>query len=199
MKEYGIIRAPKLPDDWAEVPRLAIDCLLWSRPVSVTAAAQICYDEQALFVRLSAAEEHIRAEHDSLTGMPCEDSCLEFFFCPIPGDERYFNIEFNPNCCMYLGLGSGVQSLVRLLPERPCFLPQAERTDSGWQITYQVPVAFIRQFFPDFAAISGATIRANCFKCGDLTVQEHYLSWNPVTSETPCFHRPCDFGLMRFV
>ena len=38
----------------------------------------------------------------------------------------------------------------------------------------------------------------NFFKCGDLTEQAHYLSWNPVTSEQPDFHRPQDFGLLRF-
>ncbi|MBR5570284.1 MAG: hypothetical protein IKW10_05250 [Oscillospiraceae bacterium] len=39
-------------------------------------------------------------------------------------------------------------------------------------------------------------IRANCYKCGDLTPKPHYLSWNPVTSPNPDFHRPQDFGLM---
>jgi hypothetical protein len=42
------------------------------------------------------------------------------------------------------------------------------------------------------------TLRGNCYKCGDLTEQEHYLSWNPVTSEHPCFHRPQDFGRLVF-
>lgn len=41
-------------------------------------------------------------------------------------------------------------------------------------------------------------IRANCFKCGDFTVQPHYMMWNETTSETPDFHRPQDFGRMIF-
>lgn len=37
-------------------------------------------------------------------------------------------------------------------------------------------------------------LRGNFYKCGDATVQPHYLAWNPVTSETPAFHRPWEFG-----
>ena len=41
-------------------------------------------------------------------------------------------------------------------------------------------------------------MRANCYKCGDCTVQPHYLAWNPPTSENPDFHRPQDFGALIF-
>ena len=192
---------PRKPDvlDWSTIPALPIDNLCWTPEIDITAQAQICYDEEALYVRLSAKEAAIRAEHTGPVGMPCEDSCLEFFFSPIPGDTRYLNIEFNPNACMYLGMGSGIHDLVRLLPDsnnplQPC--PQ--RIDGGWEIVYRVPSAFVRRFFPDYAPAPGGTIRANFYKCGDLTPQEHYLSWNPMTSETPAFHRPCDFGLLTF-
>lgn len=197
MREYTIMKVAGQPD-WCSVPALDIDCLLWTEAVPVTAAARICYDDQALHVQLSAKEPNIRAENTQPLQQPCEDSCLEFFFCPDPGDSRYFNIELNPNGLIYLGFGSGMHDLVRMYPEDQPIVPHAQRTQDGWQITYAVPFAFIRRFFPDFQPVSGGTIRANCFKCGDLTVQPHYLSWNPVASETPQFHRPQDFGLMRF-
>lgn len=185
--------------DWTQIPAVQIDHLLWSPEVDITAQAQICYDEDALYVRLSAKEAQIRAENTGLTDQPCEDSCLEFFFCPYPEDSRYFNIEFNPNCCLYLGMGRGVHDLVRLLPETQNLLkPVSARTEDGWEITYQVPTSFVRQFFPEFAPAPGKTIRANFYKCGDLTVQKHYLAWNNMTCDTPAFHRPCDFGLLEF-
>lgn len=197
MREYTIKKAGE-KINWAEVPFLNIDNLLWTEKSEIVAKAQLCYDENAIYVHLIAVEENIRAEHTLPTGMPCEDSCLEFFFSPYNGDERYFNIEFNPNCCMYLGMGTGVHDLVRLLPEHEPFDPHANRTEDGWEVFYSVPKAFINQFFPEFVLESGREMRANCFKCGDLTVNPHFFSWNPVTSETPAFHRPCDFGLMRF-
>ena len=196
MKRYTIARVCGKPD-WNAIPALEIDEQLWRPPVDISARAQIAWDDAQLYVRLSAREAHIRAEHTGPLGMPCEDSCLEFFFCPIPGDPRYFNIEYNPNACQYLGFGDG-QNLTRLLPERDWFHAAPRRTDGGWQIEYAVPFAFVRMFAPDFRPASGGSMRANCYKCGDLTAAEHYLAWNPCTSDAPSFHRPQDFGLMAF-
>ena len=197
MREYTIVKKGAALD-WQQVPALEIDNLLWTEKSDIQAKAQLCYDEKAIYVHLSAVEKYIRAEHTSVTGMPCEDSCLEFFFSPYEGDERYFNIEYNPNCCMYLGMGTNVETLVRMLPEVEPFHPEARRTEVGWEIFYTIPLSFINMFFPDFRLESGRKMRANCFKCGDLTVNPHFFSWNAVTSETPAFHRPCDFGLMHF-
>ena len=199
MRTHTIPRKPK-ELDWEQIPSVQIDHLLWTPPVNITATAQICYDDTALYLHLSATEAHIRAEHTGLLGQPCEDSCLEFFFSPCSGDNRYFNVEFNPNCCMYLGIGTGAEDLVRLIPgDQTLFHPNAARTADGWEITYQIPFSFIKRFFPEFAPASGKTMRANFFKCGDLTLQEHYLSWNMVTSKTPAFHRTCDFGMLEFM
>ena len=196
MKRYTIARVSGKPD-WSAIPALEIDEQLWRPPVDIAARAQIAWDDAQLYVRLSAREAHIRAEHTGPLGMPCEDSCLEFFFCPIPGDSRYFNIEYNPNACQYLGFGDG-KNLTRLLPERDWFGAAPRRTDDGWLIDYAVPFAFVRMFAPDFKPVSGGSLRANCYKCGDLTAAEHYLAWNPCTSDAPSFHRPQDFGLMTF-
>ena len=39
-----------------------------------------------------------------------------------------------------------------------------------------------------------ARIRANFYKCGDKTAHPHFLSWSPVSTEKPDFHRPEFFG-----
>ncbi len=57
-------------------------------------------------------------------------------------------------------------------------------------------VSWTGALFPGYALAPGTVIRANCYKCGDLTEKEHYLSWNPVDHPTPDFHRSCDFGAM---
>lgn len=197
MRTDTIVKKPT-SFDWTEVPVISIDNHLQEESVDISATAQICYDEQALYLRLAAKEKNIRAEYTGLLDQPCQDSCLEFFFSPIEGDSRYFNIEFNPNHCVYLGIGSGVNDLVRLIPQDDVLSPQANRTSDGWEITYQVPVSFIRRFFPVFTPESGKTIRANFYKCGDYTETPHYLCWNLITGEKISFHRPCDFGLLTF-
>ena len=193
MRNYTILRKPENLD-WSTIPAAPIDNLLWTPSVDITSQAQLCYDEEAIYVRLSAKEANIRAEEHGPLGTPCQDSCLEFFFAPVEGDDRYMNVEFSSTGCLFLGVGTNRYNIVRLLPQGDPFEAAPALTADGWEIIYQIPVSFIRQFFPDFAAESGKIIRANFYKCGDLTVQEHYFSWNPVTSVNPDFHRSCDFG-----
>ncbi len=198
MKSHIISQKPEVLD-WQHLPAVKLSPCSWTPTGDIGASAQICCDGEDLYIRLAARETHIRAEHTGPLGMPCEDSCLEFFFCPVPGDDRYFNFEFNPNGCMFLGMGTGPEDLVRLIPDQEdLFLAKPRRMAEGWELTFCVPGSFVRRFFPQYAPKSGGSIRANFYKCGDLTRQEHYLSWNPMTSPTPAFHRPCDFGCLTF-
>ena len=198
MNTYTIVK--KTGDiDWYQIPSVSISNPYHEGSVDICATGQLCYDDSALYVRLAAKESHIRAEYTGLLDAPCEDSCLEFFFSPISGDTRYFNIEYNVNSCVYLGIGSCLDNLVRLIPEFGFpFKPEAKRFSDGWEITYHIPFSFIRQFFPDFNPISNSSIRGNFYKCGDLTEKEHYFSWNPLTGDVLSFHRPCDFGILTF-
>lgn len=196
MREYTIRRF----NGWDGVEALSIDTRLWCPEVDIEPKAQIAWDDDGLYVRLTAREAHIRAEHTAPDGMPCEDSCLEFFFKPFEDDLRYINIEFNPNgvCWLGVGAGDGSRDLIRMFPERDWLTPRTFRTDDGWGVEYRVPFRFVRMLFPGFQPKAGDAMRANCFKCGDLTEVEHYFSWNPVTCEKPDFHRPQDFGRMVF-
>ena len=154
MKEYTITRCNGQPD-WSTVPAVQMDYLLNTDPLPISAQAQVCYDDTALYIRLSAVEEHIRAELTGLLDEICDDSCLEFFFCPMAGDKRYFNIECNLNGCLFLGFGPNVDELVRLIPEVPSIVPQARRIEGGWETVYTIPYRFIRMFCPEFAPTSG--------------------------------------------
>lgn len=192
MKQYTVLYRKEA--DWEDVPYAEIS--EGESAPGVSAKAQLLWNEEGFFVRLKAAEPSIRAEEQGPLGMPCEDSCLEFFFAPCPPDLRYFNLEFNPNACRYVGFGSCIADLVRLIPDDPrdLFEPEVLRTEDGWEIRYKVPFSFVRRFFPDFQPEAGMRLRANFYKCGDLTVHPHFLSWNPITVVPVSFHRPEDFG-----
>ena len=193
METYTIV--PKTA--WENVPVLKIESPLLPGASGVSAQAQICYDEKALYVRLSAVENNIRAEHQGLLDEVCEDSCLEFFYSPM-GDGRYFNLEVNPNGAMYFGFGTSLQNLYRLIPENHPIHPIVEKTDGGWTVEYAIPHSFVQLFFPDFSPAPGKKILANCYKCGDLTDHPHWLCWNPVPDPKATFHCPQYFGTMQF-
>lgn len=124
---------------------------------------------------------------------------MEFFFAPMPEDGRYFNVEFNLNGCVFLGFGHGRHDSIRLVPEdiKTLFSVETARLDDGWEIFYTIPLSFLQQFYPGYTLEPGRVIHANCYKCGDLTPNPHYLLWNPSTSEVPDYHRPQDFGRME--
>ena len=107
---------------------------------------------------------------------------MEFFLQPIETDPRFFNFEWNPNGCSFIGIETNSHDLIRLCPmnEKKLFQPWTARTSDGWTLEYRVPHEFVRMFFPAYHPASGGTVRANCYKCGDLTVQPHYMAWGPV-------------------
>lgn len=192
-----LIRSVSGAPDWNTVPSLEVDQVLWKPDCGIRAFGQFCHDARNLYVRLCAVEKLIRAEYSAPLSPVCRDSCLEFFFMP-EGEDRYFNFEVNPNACLYIGFGHGREDSTALYrkDQQQLFEIRAERTADGWEVFYRIPLSFLCLFWPDFAFTG--TLRANVYKCGDLTENEHYLSWNPVSSGTPDFHRPQDFGIMRF-
>lgn len=200
MKTYTMKKVQGVPN-WAEHESLPIDTLLWTDSIDVTAQAQICYDDENFYLRLEATEPHIRMvnKETDLLAEVCEDSCLEFFLQPTHRVD-YFNFEINPNRAIYLGFGPDLPNNIRqIVPDVQDLLDiQTTLTEDGWFVTYKVPFALIRRFFPDFAPAKGTKVRANFYKCGDLTVKPHFLAWNPIDSEFPAFHVPRDFGCLIF-
>jgi len=123
---------------------------------------------------------------------------MEFFFRPVDGDIRYFNLEINPNAQIYLGFGPNMPELVRLaLQDEDALLQKrANYTDDGWEVFFTFPVSVIRLFFPGYELKSGRNLYANCYKCGDETAQPHFISWNKIENDIVDFHQPEYFGLM---
>ena len=196
MKRYTITPVTGTPD-WAQIPALAVDEVLWLPGCGVQMQQQMGYDAQNLYIRQRAWEQHIRAELTGNLQQVSEDSCMEFFFAPC-GDARYFNVEINPNGCVRLGFHGTDVPLLLTPKDMDAFAVTPARTADGWTLTYRIPLSFIRIFFPDFQWKKGTAMRGNCYKCGDKTDTPHYLAWNPIESEIPAFHRPQDFGEMIF-
>ena len=189
--------------DWSALPVLPITEQVRPTASEAQANAQIGYDENYLYIRLTAEEEEIRREETAPLGMPCRDSCLEFFFRPEETDLRYINFEFNPNGCLYLGFGSGPGNLFRIVvsdaKRQALFAPALTIGAGKWEVQFRVPYTFICHFFPNFSAYPGKLLPANFYKCGDLLEKPHYLAWNMITrTGTGLFHTPEEFGTLRF-
>jgi len=200
MKTYTIKKVNGTPD-WSKIPTLNIENVQWVDSIDITAWAQLCWDDEGLFVRMEVIEPNIRMEETGPQACTCNDSCMEFFFSPTERAD-YFNIELNPNCAVWIGIGTGgdISDLIRLQISKftEKFKTNVEFTEKGWVLTYKVPFAFIKRFFNDFEAKEGKMIRGNLYKCGDRTVKPHWMTWNYVDIDHPAFHCPQFFGELTF-
>lgn len=181
---------------WEEVPFLEALNQPWFVVPDIRMLSQLRWDQEKLYVHQIAYEKNIRATHTEHLSPVCEDSCMEFFIAPKPNDARYFNFELNPNGALMLGFGRGRADRIRLLPKNPAsyFAIKTKTDTSKWEVFYEIPLAFFDIFFPGIRFEKGLALSANFYKCGDKTLQPHYLTWNPVTSPNPDYHRPSDFG-----
>ena len=200
MRVYEVPRTKGAPD-WSVIPAASVDQVLWRPDCGIRARAQLAYHSRKLYVRLEATE----AEPVARLSGPCEavanDSCLEFFFCPRPKDDCYFNFEWNPLGTLYLGFGRNMREHARQLIQEPkrLFAAKPFQTEGGWGITFEIPATFIRRYAPEFRLREETILRGNFYKCGDCTPKPHYLAWNPVVSAAPDFHRPDQFGMIKLM
>lgn len=200
MKTYTLKKITGAPN-WDTIEVMPIDTLLWTDPLPISAQAQLCWDEEAIYLRMEAFEKDIRKEETDPLAEICNDSCLEFFIKPVEG-PYYLNFEINPLGNYLIGQGdeSDVDNRLRVIvPDFETRMePKVEFTATGWVLTYKVPFDFIRHFYPQFEAKVGTKVRGNCYKCGDLTVKPHFIAWNRVESDEPAFHVPEYFGQFVF-
>jgi hypothetical protein len=186
---------------------LSIETLNWKEfGYKPEVFCSIAYGDDEIYLKYYVKEDHFKAEMTESNQSVCQDSCVEFFVSP-SDDGVYYNFEFNGIGTCLLGNGTsradskktdpGLISRIRRLAT-PGKGPIPERHgEFRWSITVAIPLdVFFRHKVKD---LRGKVFRANFYKCGDMLTEPHYVTWNPVGTEKPDYHRPEHFGLLRFV
>lgn len=170
-----------------------------ARPLAAFVAA---YSSTGLYINYIVRGRGLRAQNTADLSAVASDSCVEFFVEP-HGDGRYWNFEFN--CIGALNASHRVE---RDKPTRlqPAELEQVKRWPSlgtaaipsadglhSWQLMVFIPFALL-----GMNGIPAHSIRANFNKCGSSTVEPHFLSWSPILTPKPDFHRVEYFGTLTF-
>lgn len=161
-------------------------------PAKPKTKATVGWNDGGFILHLESKENNLRMVEHEHNSMVCQDSCMEFFVQPSPKtDERYFNIEINPNGAVNMSIrydrkrSQKIQNDdIALLSVKPTIL------NDGWAVDYLIPLELIKKHIPTYVHQKGAIIRANFFKCGDLTDHPHYLTFANINTPTPDFHRP---------
>lgn len=159
-----------------------------------------------LFVRFEVAERYTAARVVEDNGEVWTDSCVEFFFAPDSG-AGYYNFETTCIGRMLLGhrlsrnegvVHASAETLasvrrVSSLPDAPF---EEREGDNRWTLTLAIPPqALFRHAFDSWDGVRG---RMNIYKCGDNLSHPHFLSWRPIATPQPDFHRPEFFGEVEF-
>jgi hypothetical protein len=171
---------------------------------------KLLYDEESLYVIFNVSNDFVRARETRNQEPVCVDSCVEFFF--IPADENtggYFNLEVNCIGTMLFHFQS--------LPRQNTVSIPAENLDKieiaaslgckpvdsngkmvNWSIEYRLPFEILKGYRSFQMPAPGVIWRVNFYKCGDETTKPHWLSWVPVETQEPNFHRPDSFDRIIF-
>lgn len=194
------------PDDRAAVDEafagiepLPVACCNWPAefPYAPEVSFRMFHTGDWLMLRFDVAERYTAALVTEDNGEVWTDSCAEFFIAPDTG--MYYNFETTCIGRMLLGARKSRTEAEHASPEvlagvkryttLPCGEPFAEREgDNRWSLTLAIPPqALFRHALTDW---SGLKARMNLYKCGDNLSHPHSLSWRPIRTEKPDFHRP---------
>ena len=158
-----------------------------------------------LYLHYRVEEQSSRAAAAEDLGRVWEDSCVEFFCAPQSGSDRYYNIECNCIGKVLLCCGENrherrpAPKEVLQAIDRWTTLggePFAEKPCGPWELALSIPVqAFFESGLKSF---DGLRARGNFYKCGDLLSTPHFLSYAPIATPQPDFHRPEFFTSLEF-
>ena len=176
---------------WDSAEVADIDKINWKEfGRNIKTTGKLLYNGNGIYVRLETDEKPLLARFSKQNELVCQDSCMELFLKPDKNDIRYLNFEFNPFGTMYFAI---------ITPNKEDFFPDKNKEyfrvmtnvdEKSWVLQFFIPFEFIKE------AIGGYTdtMYGNLYKCGNETVKKHYISYYPVITEEPGFHRPEFFG-----
>ncbi len=165
---------------------------------------RIGHTKNEIWLKYYVREKHIRAMETNTNGAVYKDSCVEFFISH--DGENYYNFEFNCIGVTHLAWGAGrhdrklvdpaiVESIEieSSLGDKPF---ESRSGDFEWEMMICIPIDCFA--YSRLKSLEGLQARANFYKCGDETAIPHYVTWNPIGTEKPDYHRPEYFGKIQF-
>jgi hypothetical protein len=187
-----------------EAARFDVNTVNWPSefPYAPLCAGRIARTEGSLVVHFRVSGLDLRAENKEDNGSQWEYSCVEFFVQD-PDGSVYYNFEVNALGKVLACSGAGRANRVRRPAEemeaiaRFATVKKLDGVKEGlqnWRVCIIIPFELIGIDPGNLPS----SIRANFYKCGDKTAHPHYVSWAPIDTPQPDFHRPEFFGELRF-
>ena len=200
-------------------PWHSLEFLNWEAgwPYKPEVAFRIWHSGSVLHLEYKVKEQSIRAVETHDGSDVYKDSCVEFFFQPLPDDPHYYNFEFNAAGTMVLSWRTGRMDPEHASPEvlasvkrevaieDAAFVPSVEGGRVGfeerpakgpWALRADIPVEALWR--SGIRSFSGLRARANFYKCGDALKVPHFVTFAPIDTAKPDYHRPEFFTDLDF-
>ncbi|MDD6312073.1 MAG: carbohydrate-binding family 9-like protein [Firmicutes bacterium] len=188
--------------DFEGIEKAPINNATWIDNYHPECFAQIVFVPQdGFYVKMTCKEASPLARFKNFYDPVYKDSCMEFFadFAPEKG-PLFVNCEMNSYGTLLMGVGkdrNGRKRITEYTDIIPTVTP--EKSASEWSVTLHLPLETLYAVYGEFHVKNGFTFKGNMYKCGDETETEHYLMWNPITIDSPDFHRPDYFGTFTVI
>ena len=192
--------------------RFRVDCVNWPEtfPYAPFCSGRIARTRDALVVDFRVSGLDLRVQNTEDNGRQWEDSCVEVFILD-PKENTYYNFEINALGKVLACRGEDRHNRVARPAEEMKQILRYAQNDSfchpeeamptkdlqglhSWRVGVIIPFKLIGADPENLPK----SIRANFYKCGDKTAHPHYLSWSPIDTPKPDFHRPEFFGELLF-
>ena len=172
-------------------------------PYSLPVSVFVAHDDDNLHVYYTVKSEMLRATNTEDFGSVWEDSCVEFFM-QREGEKTYRNFECNALGALLASKRESrndAEKLLEIMPAITRFSTIQHRYENEVQVsdwTLYLEISKEAMGFSPTESLSGSTIKANFYKCGDKTRYPHFQSWNRIDLPSPDFHVPQFFGTLIF-
>jgi len=179
---------------------IKLDCINWpdSYPYKPEVIVSCSIKGELLHLRYEINEQSVRAEEGTSGNHVYMDSCVEFFIKPLADDPHYYNFEWNAIGTLDLSYRTGrndpenaptdvLKSIIAISSLGKT--PFKERLGQiKWTLDVDIPVTAL--WHSGIKSWKGLEVKCNFYKCGDGLKVPHFVSWAPVKTEKPDFHRP---------
>ena len=192
----------------AKVPYNVLGTLNWPEtyPYKPQVSFALAHCSDAILLHYKVSEQSVLARCSADRESVWQDSCVEFFLSPEPGDGLYYNFEFNCIGRMYACVGPD-RNKRNFLPDSAFCAVQRYATLGGnpfeerkggydWELSVVIPVRCLTAH--DIKKLDGRCMKGNFYKCGDHLSVPHFLSFAPIGVPKPDFHRPEFFCTLEF-
>jgi hypothetical protein len=183
-------------DQMKHCPIFHINHHQWRQEYQLQAYGQMALQpDYGLIVTMTAMETNPLRRFTEDDSPVYKDSALEAFFtfAPEQPDKGYLNFEMNAYGAMLseYGVKGNRKKLKEVSPyHAECTVSLDE---NSWSVVLKVPMELIYDVYGK-SLQEGDIFTCNFYKISEDPSIEHYISYSPIDSSVPDFHRPDDFA-----